>query len=252
MGVVLGGWQNKAKAEGRVDIFGRLLTSVVAPVGSWLGSSFDSASDFRDGLFRARGLGARNRELEEQVRKLQTEKERADRLETEVAVLKQLLSAPTPENRGRVGARIVGFSPRDNRITLNVGSKQGLKAGLAVLGPEGLLGVVQAVQGGFSTVALIWSPPPFKIGALAERNPPAAGLLTGETTERLRLELFDVNSPVQVGDSVVTSGFSDTIPAGIPIGRVVAVDFDEAYGRKTAQVFPNAQVGSTREVWVIR
>lgn len=248
----MGGWQSKAKAAGRVDLFGRTLTSVVAPLGSWLGSTFDAAADFRDGLFRARSIGARSRELDEQVRRLQTEKERADRLEAEVAVLKQLLSAPTPANRERLAARIIGFSPRDNRITLSVGSRQGVKAGLAVLGPDGLLGVVQAAQGGYSTVALIWSPPPFKIGALAERNPPAAGLLTGETPERLRLELFDVNSPVQVGDSVVTSGFSDTIPAGIPIGRVVAVDFDQAYGRKTAQVFPDAQVGTTREVWVIK
>lgn len=235
-----------------MDFSGRVLTSLVAPISSAMSSALDATADFRDGLFRARGLGSRNRYLEERVRQLQPDRERADRLEVELLAVKQLLSLPEIPNREKLPARIVGFSPRDNRLTLNIGSRSDIKPGLAVLGPEGLLGIIQAVQGEYSTVALIWSPPPFKIGALAERNPPAAGLLTGETPERLRLDLFDVNSPVQVGDSVVTSGFSDTIPAGIPIGRVVAVEFDEAYGRKTAQVFPDCQVGATREVWVIR
>jgi cell shape-determining protein MreC len=63
---------------------------------------------------------------------------------------------------------------------------------------------------------------------------------------------MDIQSNVQVGDRVVTSGYSEFIPAGIPIGRVVQIHNDLEFGTKRCQVFPNVQIGDVREVAILR
>jgi len=44
---------------------------------------------------------------------------------------------------------------------------------------------------------------------------------------RFRLSYVDANSPVRVGDQVVTSGLGGRFPDSIPIGRVIEVQEPE-------------------------
>lgn len=252
VGIAFGRMQTGAKNQGKVDFASGLARSTVLPLSGTWANLADSVGGFTSGVFRAGDLARRNQQLESQVRILEQRLQQQQDFQRDANNLRKLLDLPVEETRQRIATRIVGFSPRDNRITLDKGSAVGIRPGLVVMVPDGVIGIVQSVQAGSSVVALIWSPAPFKIGALTGGNPPSAGLLSGESAERLRLELFDVKAPIKVGDTVVTSGYSQTIPGGLPIGRVVAVEDDLAFGRKMAQVFPFAQMGGSREAVVIR
>lgn len=252
LGVLLGTLQSTAKSKGKVDVVSSAVRSVVLlPAGS-LRSGSDAWQDFVRGVLGGRRLGEENRLLRERNRQLEATESELARTKRDLEQLRQLSGVAPGLGTARIPATVVGYSPRDNRATLNVGDEDGVKPGLAVVTADGLLGLVQAVQQSTCAVALVGSPPPFSIGVVAQRNPPAAGLLTGEAPDRLRMELFDYNLPLEVGDEVVTSGYSTTIPGGIRIGRVVAIESDRAFGRKTALVFPFAIIGSARDVVVLK
>ena len=79
-----------------------------------------------------------------------------------------------------------------------------------------------------------------------------SGLMHGEAPDRLTVEFLDMNAPIDIGDLVVTSGFSELIPRDIPIGRIVQVYKDDEFGTRVAQVFPAVSLGRVREVVVLR
>jgi rod shape-determining protein MreC len=158
---------------------------------------------------------------------------------------------PIP-GKERVLADVIGFAAYENRITLNVGQSKGVRPGMPVEAPEGLVGTVQTVEANRCHVLLITSRS-LKIGAVdMDRNPPPAGLIIGENTNSLAVEFQDPKAPVEVGDRVVTSGYSEMIPRGIIIGKVISVDSDEAFGMLRAKVFPAISVGTLREVHVLK
>lgn len=150
-------------------------------------------------------------------------------------------------------AEVIGYFPYENRFTLNVGWDSGVKVGQPVVAAGGLLGKIQVVTGKTSQVLLLASPEPSnRIGALALRNPPSAGLLRGESSATFVLEFSDPKAPVATGDLVVTAGFSEHIPRGIPIGRVIQVDDNVEFGKRQARVYPSASIGNVREVFVLK
>jgi cell shape-determining protein MreC len=50
----------------------------------------------------------------------------------------------------------------------------------------------------------------------------------------------------------VTSGLSDRIPRGIPVGVVAEVVYDPSLGTRRVFVAPAAQIGPTLEVTVVK
>jgi rod shape-determining protein MreC len=214
-------------------------------------TGLDAFADWCDGLLRA-GIRAQEwRRLENLARQGEAYAERMAFFEREINHLRRLLSlAPTP-GRGRVAASIVGYYPLESRITIDSGLQAGVRPGMPVVAGDGLVGIVQNASDGMSQVLLV-SSPRFTVGALILRNPPPTGLLRGESSSVLNLEFIDLKSSVEVGDQVVTSGYSSRIPAGIPIGRIVQIEDDVEYGARRCQVFPSVQIGSIREVFVLK
>ncbi|MDA0191299.1 MAG: rod shape-determining protein MreC, partial [Proteobacteria bacterium] len=177
--------------------------------------------DFRVGIFSGGALRDENRRLRAIAQSAELYTRRVESLEIENDELRKLMKLAEPIGKIKIPARIVHVAPRENRITINAGSKALVKPGLPVIAGEGLVGVVQTVDENTAQVLLLTSPPPFKIGAKVLRDPPAFGLLHGEAADRLSVEFMEANTPIEVDDWVVTSGFSEQIPPNIPIGRIV-------------------------------
>jgi len=169
--------------------------------------------------------------------------------EQTISSLRALQSFPDA-GRTRVPAQIIAYFAYQNQVTVSAGRDQGVTKGLPVVSAQGLLGIVQAVETDRSQVLLLTSPA-VKIGAMVFRDPPVAGFLKGQSPVRLTLDLLDTNK-VAVGDPVVTSGFSEKIPRGLAVGRVVQVVTDENYGIRRVSVAPAVQVGKALDVWVLK
>ncbi len=251
LGLVLGRSQTSARNEGRTDALSRVMRSAVAPIASPIAGFADWTSDFLTGFGGAAGLRAENRRLREAARAASLYQERLSFLESELASRQALLGLPQLPGRNRVVAAVTGYYPTENRITIGIGENKGIRRGMPAVTVDGLVGTVQTVDKSSAQVLLVTSAR-FRVGAMVRRDPPPAGLLRGDTPQALILDSLDMEATVQVGDEVVTLGASERIPPGIPIGKVVQLNKDPAFGRVWCQVFPNVQVGVIRAVYILR
>ncbi len=208
-------------------------------------------SDFFSGIFQGGELNAEIRRLKafEQVAELYNGQ--VQRLEEEVARLRRLNQLPETPGKTRVPAAVVGYFPLEARATLGVGTRKGIKKGMAVIASEGLVGIVQTADAGSCQVLLI-SSAQLRLTGMVQRNPPPVGFIRGLSDGAMVFEVLDAKSLVQNGDLVVTSGYSDWIPGGIAIGQVVQIEEDVAFGTRRCQIYPRVQIGSIREVYVLK
>jgi rod shape-determining protein MreC len=107
---------------------------------------------------------------------------------------------------------------------INKGSSNGIVKDMIVLNPKmELVGkIVEPISLFSSKVRLITS----SIGGIGAyiHSREMEGLLTGNNTSICSFKYLIEKAPVQVGETLVTSGTDKIFPPGIPIGKVVAVE----------------------------
>lgn len=122
-------------------------------------------------------------------------------------------------------------------MTLNKGTTSGVKAGMPVISPAGLVGVVVEVGLNHCRVSTILDTS-VSVGAVTTRAT-ENGLCEGDYVQvhdgNAILRYMDEEADVMPDDIVVTSGLGSVYPYGIPIGRVVSVS-SNAYSRTTEAV----------------
>ncbi|MGC9528119.1 MAG: rod shape-determining protein MreC [Limnospira sp.] len=114
------------------------------------------------------------------------------------------------------------------QVTLGRGSKDGIRPDALVMAPGGLAGRIIAVTPHTSKVLLL-SDPSSQIGVAVTRSR-QMGYLRGNESNRGVLALFNTVPDVKPGDVVATSAFSQIVPPGWPVGKVVSVDINKATG----------------------
>ena len=119
------------------------------------------------------------------------------------------------------------------QIILNKGSKDGAEIGNVVLGPGGLLGIINNTSLLTSSVTLLTSTES-KVGVWVDRIQ-MNGLLVGLGDNYPRLILYTKDADIKVGDFVSSSPASTLLPPNIPIGIVQSVD-DSFNAEKTAKI----------------
>jgi rod shape-determining protein MreC len=107
-----------------------------------------------------------------------------------------------------------------NYITIDKGRLQGIRSDMAVISIHGVAGVVIESSDNFSTIIPVLNKD-FRLSTKIKRNN-QFGVLEwdGKNPRRARLNEIPAHVDVQLGDTVVTSGFSAIFPEGILVGVV--------------------------------
>ena len=256
LGGALGVAQNRARAKEQIDSVSRLVSPVINAPAAALDGSLNRATDMWVGFRQSTNLKAEVRRLQMQANAAALYTEQIERLEGRIQSLEQIIKLP-PAPRGRIAARIVGYAPYEGRITLSVGTGDGIKPGQAVVTGVGLLAVVQTVGTGTCQANLITSPRQV-VGAVAVTDTGTAlgsrvlGLVKGETETTLTLETTNVVGDVAGGAKVFTNGLSSTIPGGIYIGFVLEQQATAELGQRKIKVLVKATLDDAREVYVLK
>ena len=109
------------------------------------------------------------------------------------------------------------------------GSADGIKLGAAVLEREHVIGRVVSLSAHSATVATLPDRDGCRISVMLEDSG-VVGILQGATGERrerkpvCRITYLPRENEYVAGDLVVTSGLSDVIPEGLPVGRTAIWD----------------------------
>jgi rod shape-determining protein MreC len=125
-----------------------------------------------------------------------------------------------------IAAKVINNSVnrRNNYLTLDVGSLQGVQSEMGVVCSEGLVGIVKDVSPHFCSV-MSFLHKDSKISAKVQKSG-YIGSLIWDGYSSNRAELKDIALHVQLakGDSIVTSSYSSIFPEGIMLGWVDEVE----------------------------
>jgi len=217
---------------------------VDAPVRfwAWLGESTTSRNDLELELGRLR------------AERLLTNArlQRLTSLEAENARLRALLEA---RNRVRDVVRVaeimaVDANPYEHNLVINIGSRDGVYDGQAIVDSDGVVG--QVIKTGYATSqAVLISDTDHALPVEVNRNGlRTIAVGTGEI-DRLDLPFLPNNADIRAGDLLVTSGLGGAFPAGYPVAVVSSVTRipQEPFADVTAT--PAAALDQVREVMLI-
>ena len=192
------------------------------------------------GYISLRGLKSENEDLRRQLAaaevSAQAQRAQVDR----VGVLQQLLELRDRSHLQTTAAEIIGAAatPDFQTVTIDKGTRDGLRPDMAVIAPEGIVGRV-VIPGARAAKVQLLIDRNAAVGAIVERSR-AQGVVVGAGgaagEDRLRMEYVSEVFDVLVGDLVVTSGIDGIYPKGFAIGRIEAVEKSgSAYKRITVK-----------------
>ena len=113
-----------------------------------------------------------------------------------------------------------------NYITLNKGSRQGIKPDMGIISADGVVGVITNVSPNYSTGLSLLNKRLSIPAKINKNNYFGALVWDGEHSNTADLKEIPFHIIVNVGDTVVTSGFSSIFPEGIMIGTIKNFDVE--------------------------
>jgi len=177
---------------------------------------------------------------------LQQQRALADRARglSELLDLRNRLSLKT------VAAEIIGASatPDFQTLTIDKGTRDGLKADMAVIAPAGIAGRV-VIPGARSAKVQLIIDLNAAVGAVVERTR-AQGVVVGAGGDGLRMDYVSDAADVVVGDVVVSAGIDGIYPKGLAIGRVESIERSGGAYRRI-MVRPAVNFSALEEVLVV-
>lgn len=107
-----------------------------------------------------------------------------------------------------------------NIISINRGTSDGVVPNSAVIGPEGVIGIILKCSSHFSTVISIINTS-LNIGVAIKKNN-FTGTTQWDGINYRYTELIDIPTHVEIalGDTIITNGYSSIFPYGIPVGTI--------------------------------
>lgn len=165
-----------------------------------------------------------NAELKLRNSELTTLLSQKTEIELENNRLRNLLNFKQNTKMELSAAKIIGrdLVPDHSIITVNKGANDGIKAGMAVISPQGVVGYIYKSTNLTSHVLLI-SDRFAVVDGLIQRSR-AQGVIEGKGKGKCSLEFIERVDDISVGDVVVTGGLDNIFPKGLPVGVVDTIE----------------------------
>jgi rod shape-determining protein MreC len=254
LGVSFVWWQNAASSRGGIAAPAGAVAAGLSPFQRALRSSGTYLADVGRVLTRRGDIATQNDTLRARVADLEGQNVRLSMLKRENRELRGLLQLPPISGGRNVAAQIVSYDATDfaRRVTLNVGTRAGVRAKDVVFCAQGLVGQITQVAP-FTSVVTLLIDRDGRAGAMTARTF-AKGVVQGTGDRVCKLSYLDFGADVREGDLVVTSGLLSgrgaIFPKGLVVGRIVRVAKEKTYSRQEAVVEPAVPFDQISAVYV--
>jgi rod shape-determining protein MreC len=229
-----------------------LVVSMTAPGLEGLEYVGRSAKELWLGYFYLMGVRRQNAELQRQLEEYKQREVHFQEAEQALTRLETLLDLKRQVALPVIGARVIAYDPTlwSRAAIINQGKVQGVKEGLPVLAPEGIVGRIVGVYPEYSKVMLIVDRKS-SADAMVQRTR-IRGMLRGKGGNRCSLEFVPKSADVQVGDLVLASGLVGLYPKGLVFGKVTAANKKNPGVFQEIEVSPNVDLSTLEEVLVVK
>ncbi len=245
--LVLLAWQVRNDSD--VPLVRVWAVSAVTPVASTVEGLRNGTTGFFSSYFELRNARAQSVQLKTEVDRLKLENQFLKN-ELGSAQRAEALAGFQQHNPSKmIGARVIGATPGvgTRSVLIDRGSQAGVRRGMAVVTPDGIVGTVIAVFPFASQVRSV-TDPGFAAGVESQKNH-VHGVLKGLGTSSARVDFVPTGQKVEVGEMFYTSGEDRIFPKGLPVGKVTSVK-DGSSGQDIT-VEPSGTESAPEEVLVI-
>jgi rod shape-determining protein MreC len=173
--------------------------------------------------FYLRGVRAENRSLKAQIERMSLEQVRMSQDADQARRLQALLAFKEQFISETMAAQVIGGSGSElsRSVYIDKGHNDGIKADMAVITADGVVGKVLHVYRSTSLVLLI-DDQTSGVGAILDKTR-LQGILRGTPSGEVMLEKVMSDETVPAGELVLTSGGDGIFPKGLLVGRVTKV-----------------------------
>ncbi|MEO6162729.1 MAG: rod shape-determining protein MreC [Candidatus Binatia bacterium] len=242
-----------ASARGQIknEPIGALLMWILRPLQIAGQGTANWIKGFRDHYDTLDGFRSENERLRKRLQTLEIERQRLLEAEATNRRLQQLLDFRSELPAGAITASIIAASATSwfQSCVLNKGSADGVRQGMGVVTPLGVIGKVVTVTGRTAKVLLL-TDPNSGIDVLVQRTR-SRGIVSGSLESGTVLKYIKRSEDVQEGDRLVTSGLDSVFPKGMLAGTVIKVRKQSRGLFQTVEVLPAVQASLVEEVLVV-
>jgi rod shape-determining protein MreC len=108
----------------------------------------------------------------------------------------------------------------NNYLTINKGSADGIRPGMGVISPKGIVGKVEMCSEHFATISSLLHSRTWVSAAIKNTNNIGSVKWEGNSPLYAKLMHMPSHYKIQVGDTVLTSGHNAVFPPDLPIGVI--------------------------------
>jgi rod shape-determining protein MreC len=199
-----------------------------------------------------RGVRQQNKDLQDEIARLQMEQVRLKQDADQARRLQVLLDFKEKFIAKTVAAQVIATSGTEQSrlITIDKGSNDHIKPDMPVITPDGIVGKVKEVFPLSSQVLLI-NDHDSGAGVILE-NSRLQGIVKGTPLGELQVTGIMSDEQVEPGERVITSGGDRIYPKGYSVGTVIAASPDKDNDPfQVIKIKPAADIGRLEEVLVI-
>ena len=190
-------------------------------------------------------LRGKNLQLSFQVESMRYLLEENNRLE-------ELLDFQRESELTILPARVINMSASpylSSSLSIDVGQESGVEENDPVITPKGIIGKTTIVGNNASIVQMI-NDVNFRLSVRIKPSG-STGIMRWLDGDLYLIKEVQKNANVNIGDKVVTSGFSDIFPNDLPVGEVVNITDERGRFQKSVVVQINENIGSIINLFVI-
>ena len=199
-----------------------------------------------------RGVRQQNADLQKQIGQLRLERAALAENALEGQRLAALVAFKQHYISSTVVAQVLGTSGSDQSrlLTLDKGANDGLKPGMAVITPDGVVGKLRDVFPGTSQLLLLSDPTSGAGVMLASTR--IRAIVRGSNTGGVVIGNLTQDDRIKAGEQILTSGGDQVYPRGLPVGTIESIKPDPQHQPYTLiQLRPAVNLNRLEEVLVI-
>ncbi|MDR2894026.1 MAG: rod shape-determining protein MreC [Alistipes sp.] len=197
-------------------------------------------------------LGATNRMLEENVAALENELAGYREIFARTGLDSVKITAPQPHEYMVAGVVRNSINKRENYLTIDRGSRDGVERGMAVVSTDGcMVGYVEGVSAGSAICVSVLGTDFRATGMFAHTGHFGSISWPGGDPRTVRLSEVPKYAEVERGDTIITRS-SINFPEGITIGTVESFTTDEARALYDIDVRLGADISALRVVLLVK
>ena len=233
------------------SFFRKIVLETVAPAQKVFSASVKNVNDAWLRYVLLVGIEEENKNLKNKINELKSALILYQEGYLESQRLRKLLDLKDNYNYHFISARVIGKEQAalSKTILINKGAVHGLRNGMPVIAPPGLVGRLVDVSWHVSKV-LLFIDENSNIGAIVQRTR-TQGIIGGAGPRGLILKYISKTQDVKEGDVIVSSGMDGIFPKGLLIGQVSHVDRQDASLFLKINVAPFVDFSKLEEILIL-